>query len=101
MGIIEPMEDIAVAFWKRVNDLIKSQDKKQETVAQKCDISYQTFRGWITRKTFPDGLQTANIARELNTSVEYLVTGEQPKNSAAERLENVKVILEEALKAAK
>lgn len=88
------MEDQSVAFWKRVNDLIKSQGKTQEIVAQNCDISYQTFRGWITRHTFPDGLQTANIAKNLGVSVEFLVTGAEPPNRDAETLDEIKKIMD-------
>jgi len=75
----------AASFWKRVNNLIKSQGTKQETLAAECNISYQTFRGWVSRKTFPGGDETYQIAQALNTSVEYLVSGDEPKaQSAAE-----------------
>ena len=74
----------AVSFWKRVNSLIKTQRTKQEVVAVQCNISYQTFRGWVARKTFPGGDETYRIAQALNTTVEYLVTGIEPEISAAE-----------------
>lgn len=70
------MNEIAVEFWKRTNKLIKDKNSKQENIAQECDIPYQTFRSWVTRQTFPDALQAYKIAQALNTTVEYLVTGE-------------------------
>ena len=70
------MNEIAVEFWKRTNKLIKNKNSKQENIAQECDIPYQTFRSWVTRQTFPDALQAYKIAQALNTTVEYLVTGE-------------------------
>lgn len=78
------MDNDASPFWRRVNGLIKIQKTKQEAVAAQCDISYQTFRGWVSRKTFPAGDETYRIAQALGTTVEYLVTGETPKPSAAD-----------------
>lgn len=64
-------------FWKRVNSLIKSNGLKQETVCHLCEINYQTFRGWIVRNSFPDVFQSLKIAKALNTTVEFLVTGKE------------------------
>lgn len=75
------MSDLADYFWERVNTLIKSKKTKQQDLAEACGLSYQTFRGWITRGTYPDALQTVKIANYLGTSVEYLVTGMQPELS--------------------
>lgn len=62
-------------FWSRVNQLIKSQKTKQEFLASSCNISIQTFRGWITKKRFPNAPETYRIAQALGVSVEYLITG--------------------------
>jgi len=72
------MDKDASSFWKSVNSLIKSQKTKQESVASLCNISYQTFRGWVARKTFPSADEACRIAKVLGVSVEYLVTGEDP-----------------------
>ena len=69
------MSESAEDFWVRVNTLIKTKCTKQQSVSEQCGISYQTFRGWVTRKVFPDALQTVRIAQALDTSVEFLVTG--------------------------
>lgn len=89
------MNELAVEFWKRTNKLIKDKNSKQENVAQECGIPYQTLRSWVTRQTFPDALQTYKIAKALNTTVEYLVTGsdtnpaEQELKELKERLKNL------------
>jgi transcriptional regulator with XRE-family HTH domain len=63
------------SFWKRVNTLIKTQQTKQETLAERCGIKYQTFRGWVTNHRFPNGNETYRIAQALGTTVEYLCAG--------------------------
>ena len=72
--------DIAIDFWKRVNAKIKAASTKQQTVAEQCDLSYQTFRGWVTRQVFPDAYQAYKIATNLNTTVEYFLTGIESKS---------------------
>ena len=85
------MNKIAVEFWKRTNKLIKDKNSKQENIAQECDIPYQTFRSWVTRQTFPDALQAYKIAQALNTTVEYLVTGED--STHGEKITEIKNLL--------
>ena len=103
--------DIVTDFWIRVNALIKANNTKQQIIAEQCDLSYQTFRGWVTRKVFPDAFQSYKIAKALNTSVEYLITGkenETPKevldlaadiNSLSPAFQNAVHIIVDQLKA--
>ena len=74
----------AQGFWKRVNELIKQNGLKQESVCNACDINYQTFRGWIVRSAFPYAFQAFRIAQYLNTSVEFLITGKENNHLAEE-----------------
>jgi len=78
------MDIDASDFWKRVNNLIKKLNSKQEVIAAQCNISYQTFRGWVSRKTFPGGDETYRIAKALGTTVEYLITGIKPEKAVAD-----------------
>lgn len=71
------MDEKASDFWTRTNRLIKLRKSKQETVALECGIPYQTFRGWVARRVYPDALEAVRIADTLGTSVEYLVTGQE------------------------
>jgi transcriptional regulator with XRE-family HTH domain len=65
-------------FWTRLKERIKANYTSQEWVANKIQVSFSTFRKWFTRKTYPDARESVEIARLLNTTVEYLVTGEGP-----------------------
>ena len=62
-------------FWERLNALIKQKKVTQEWVATNANIKYQTFRNWSARHIIPDAIETVAIAKVLDTSVEYLVTG--------------------------
>ncbi|MCL2481277.1 MAG: helix-turn-helix transcriptional regulator [Spirochaetaceae bacterium] len=54
---------------------IKKEKTIQEWVAKSCGVSYGTFQNWIYRKILPDVQQGFDIAKALNTTVEYLITG--------------------------
>jgi transcriptional regulator with XRE-family HTH domain len=86
-------------FWNRVNQLIKSQKTKQEILASSCNISIQTFRGWITKKRFPSTPETYRIAHSLGVSTEYLITGKEPDASRKyiDRLEAIKALVNQPL----
>lgn len=47
----------------------------QEWVSQESGISFRTFTGWISKDRLPDVVQALSIAKALDTTVEYLVTG--------------------------
>ena len=76
----------AEEFWKLVNQLIKAQKTKQEAIAASCGISVQTLRGWITKKRFPNAPETYRIAQALGTTVEFLVTGNNPNTTAQKQV---------------
>jgi len=77
------MEDNAAVFWENVKQEIKRQNTTQDWVAKQADISFDTFAGWIAKSRFPRLNEGVRIACALNTSVEYLITGSLPRNSAA------------------
>jgi transcriptional regulator with XRE-family HTH domain len=92
------MDFDAASFWKRTNELIKRQKTKQEAIAACCGINYQTFRGWVTRETYPAADETYRIAQALGVSVEFLVTGrETPEPSNAGFVQNIRTLLNQAL----
>jgi len=84
----------ATSFWKRVNNLIKQQKTKQEAIAKECNIPYPTFKGMITRKTFPGGDETFLIARALGTTVEYLLSGKHPENSPNSLIDDMQAVID-------
>ena len=70
----------------RLKNEIKAKNTTQEWIAGKIGVPLSTFRKWMTRKTYPDIREGIEIAKLLETSAEYLVTGITQENlSNAER----------------
>jgi len=67
-------------FWNRLKNEIKTKNTTQEWIAGKIGVPLSTFRKWMTRKTYPDIREGVEIAKLLEISAEYLVTGVEPKN---------------------
>lgn len=65
-----------ISFWRNVNKLIKAQNTTQEAIAKTCAINFGTFKNRSSKKIVPDAIEAYKIAQALNTTVEYLVTGE-------------------------
>ena len=79
-------------FWDRTKALIKEKNTTQDWLAQQCGVTVGVFKSWIYDKRLPDAAQAARIAQALNTSVEYLVTGENSNQEAKELAELKKTI---------
>jgi transcriptional regulator with XRE-family HTH domain len=67
-------------FWMRLKSEIKAKNTTQEWVAGKIGVPFGTFRKWMTRKTYPNMKEGVEMAKLLETSAEYLVTGVTPEN---------------------
>ena len=67
-------------FWSRLKSEIKVKNTTQEWIAGKIGVPFGTLRKWMTRKTYPDVREGVEIAKLLETSAEYLVTGITPEN---------------------
>jgi transcriptional regulator with XRE-family HTH domain len=59
----------------RLKNEIKAKNTTQEWIAGKIGVPLSTFRKWMTRKSYPDIKEGVEIAKLLDTSAEYLVTG--------------------------
>lgn len=79
-------------FWNTVKTLIKKNHITQETLCSQCNFPLSTFKHWIFKSIFPDALQSYKIAKTLNTSIEYLLTGEEPSQSD-DRIKSIKASL--------
>jgi hypothetical protein len=66
----------ASQFWTRY----KKFAKKDLPVLVKTGILQPTLSAWRSRKLFPRANEAVSIAAALNTTVEYLVTGKDPRN---------------------
>jgi len=75
-------------FWTRLKGEIKAKNTTQEWIANKIGVPFGTFRKWMTRKTYPNMKEGQEIAKLLDTSVEYLLTGVQSEvlNSTEQEL---------------
>ena len=77
-------------FWLRVKDKLDFQDSTQRDLAQNINESYNTLQSWITKDRLPDAEQALKIAKELNTNVEYLVTGKnEPQKGIKQNLQEM------------
>jgi len=62
-------------FWIRLKNEIKAKNTTQEWIAGKIDVPLSTFRKWMTRKTYPNLEEGTKIAKLLDVTAEYLITG--------------------------
>ena len=63
----------------RLKNTIKAQNTTQEWVAGKIGVPLNTFKKWMNRRTYPNLKNGIEIAKLLETTAEYLVTGEYSK----------------------
>jgi transcriptional regulator with XRE-family HTH domain len=90
------IEDASV-FWERIKRLIKKKNLSQPELAKICGISVRTLQGWIFRNVFPTVVDSYYIARALDVTVEYLVTGKTRQEQQLEhRLKSIQSLLDQA-----
>ena len=63
-------------FWHNVNNIIKQQNKTQKSVSLECGFSERRIHNLSSSGRLPDVEEAFKIAQALNTSIEYLITGE-------------------------
>lgn len=73
-------------FFNRLKELVRDRETTIEDFLTAFDISRDTYNTWRKRGIYPRADQATAIARALNTTVEYLVTGEKPVNLSGEEL---------------
>jgi plasmid maintenance system antidote protein VapI len=87
-------------FWIRTNALIKQKGYTQRSLALKCGFTERRIESLSTDSRQPTTDESVKIAQALGVSVEYLVTGEKPDNSASvEKIQSLaRQILDETSK---
>lgn len=65
------------AFYERIKAKCKEKGISQIELCESCGINLQSHRGRITKNVAPDVFDACKIAERLETSVEYLATGEE------------------------
>lgn len=86
-------------FTDRIERLLKEQGKKKADFSKEIGTGKQNFYDWKKRGNTPTADIAVKIARYLNTSVEYLVTGKETneyKKMYEDLLEQIEFILEMA-----
>ena len=79
-----------LAFWNNVKDELDYKLMSQKELAAATEISYNTIQSWITKDRLPDAADSVKIAKVLDVSVEYLVTGsESPKKQANDEINSI------------
>ena len=75
-------------FWTRLKTEIKAKNTTQEWIAGQIGVPFGTLKKWLNRKTYPNIKEGNEIAKLLETSVEYLVTGTESEglNDAERKL---------------
>lgn len=72
------MNTLSIDFLQRIDDLIVKNNTKRQAVANYAHIRPQTISNWISQNSLPRVDTAIKIAQYLNTTVEYLVTGDNP-----------------------
>jgi transcriptional regulator with XRE-family HTH domain len=70
-------------FWNRTNTLLKQKGYTQRSLALECGFTERRIESLSTDGRSPSTDESVRIAQALGVSVEYLVTGENPDNSAS------------------
>ena len=88
-------------FVEHLKEELLSQDLTQKELAEKTNISVNTIRGWFSKDLIPDVFTAVKIAKTLNTSVEFLVTGNAPTFPKDESKEKAVELAQEIIKTLK
>ncbi len=68
-------------FWKRVEDELEFQGKSKKELACLTNIKEQTLHKAFERSSAPSAETALKIAKALNVSIEYLITGKEDKDT--------------------
>ena len=85
-------------FYTRVKDLCKTKGISISELTEKIGLSRpQVYQNWKSRDILPSVDYCLSIARMLNTSVEFLITGIDTESKYKESLENIKEIINKTI----
>ena len=81
-------------FYNRIDSLIKSQKKSKEELTKVLGLSsVQVFYNWKNLKKVPDINTAYRIAQFLDTTVEFLLTGENKQDKSEMILSDLQKII--------
>lgn len=83
---------LAESFWERTNTLIKQCGKTQREISLLMDKENpRKLQNWTAGKGLPDAEEVVIIAKALNTTVEYLVLGENDSGLSTDAIKAAKL----------
>ena len=65
-------------FYERTKTIVKQNNLSLLAFLESLDINYESYKSSKRLNNLPRADEAVKIAKALNTSVEYLVTGEEP-----------------------
>ena len=83
---------VSLDFYDRVKDLAHQKNVNLKTFIETCGLNYDSYNSCKRYGNLPRSEEAVKIAKALNTSVEYLVTGENSNQEAKELAELKKTI---------
>ena len=69
-------------FWKRVEEELEFQGKTKKELALLTNIKEQTLHKAFERGSTPSAETALKIAKALNVSIEFLITGKEPSEAS-------------------
>lgn len=72
----------------RIDSILKTRNEKRKAVADAVGISVQPFTSWTKRGSLPSADTIYYIAKYLDVSIEWLLTGEEKQVVGGLPLEN-------------
>jgi transcriptional regulator with XRE-family HTH domain len=80
-------------LWNRANTLLKQKGYTQRSLALKCGFTERRIESLSTDGRQPSTDESVKIAAALGTTVEYLVTGDDPgKPDTTKALEHLEAV---------
>ena len=67
-------------FLEHLKDELCYQGLTQKELSEKTGISVNTIRGWFSKDFTPDIFSAIKIAKALNVSTDYLISGKRQKD---------------------
>ena len=89
-------ENDIIDFWDRIKKCCKTKNQTLQELYEKLNLPLQNMRNKRTRKVYPNLEEVLKIAKCLNVSVEYLITGHETQAQSVE-LEKAKTALHEIM----
>lgn len=77
-------ENNIYSFWNRIDSLVDNLGTTLKDLCEKAEINYGSMRRQRTSMIYPGTSEVVRIAKTLNTTIDYLLTGEDSHPLSAE-----------------